>query len=270
MPQLVKLQEELKDSGFVIVAPHAQAGTQDEVTALLRKNKVNYTVTSSGSIPDNPVSGIPAAFLFATSGNLIEKGTPSGMHKKIQDLVKSEPHFLAAGMKYTKLASVADALKKTKLYGPILKKLDKDKTGSGPPAEEAKYLSGRIQAYGQKRLEAAKALEAEDPYEAMKEYNEVAQSWGGVETGDKAKARLKELKDDKDFQSELKAADLLHAIMADCEKLVPSGSTINLDYASNKKFAANVRAGAAALKKKFPNAKATARLATVLKPYGFT
>ncbi len=269
MPQLVKLQDELKDSGFIIIGAHSQNATKDEVNALLRKNRVNYTVTSSANVPDNPVSGLPAGFLFDASGNLAEKGIPLSMKKKIHDLVQSEPHFIAAGKKYTKLAPVAESLKKTKAYGPILKKLEKDAAADGATGEEAKYLKERIEGYGKKRLEAAKELEGGDPFLALKEYSEVAVSWKGHEIGTQAGARVKELKADKEFQTELQASEVLHGILAECEKLVPTAGGINLEYASNKKIAANVRSAAAVLKKKYPKSKATAGLADTLRPFGF-
>src|SRR5262245_57814930 len=123
MPQLVKLQEELKDTGFAIVGVHSQNVPRDTVLKLLRKNKVNYQVVSGGSVPGNPVSGLPAAFLFDSSGKMVEQGRPSTLKAKIHALVESEPHFLAAGHTYAKLAPVAEALKKTKAYGQVLKRL---------------------------------------------------------------------------------------------------------------------------------------------------
>src|SRR5262245_58915483 len=139
MPQLVKLQDELRDSGFVVLAPHVQDGTQDEVAKVARGLKINFTVTNRGEVPGEAVSGIPAAFLFDSSGKLVSKGHPASMKQEIHDLVKKEPHFLAAGRTYTKHKATAEQLKSTKAYGPILKKLEKDLKGTGAAADEAKY-----------------------------------------------------------------------------------------------------------------------------------
>src|SRR5262245_31055636 len=109
MPQLVKLQEELKDTGFALVAVHCQNVGKEQVVKLLKQNKVNYTVVSGGQVPGNPVSGIPAGFVFDSSGKLVGKGTPTSLKGTIQKLIESEPHFLAAGHKYTgKVAALAD------------------------------------------------------------------------------------------------------------------------------------------------------------------
>lgn len=100
MPQLVKLQEKYKDQGFVIIASHVQNADRDKVVNFLRSNHVNYTVTSFGdvTVPDK-LSGIPAAYLFDSRGNLVESGRPAAMKQRIVDLIKSEPHWLAAGRK---------------------------------------------------------------------------------------------------------------------------------------------------------------------------
>ncbi|MBI4601415.1 MAG: hypothetical protein HY721_05560 [Planctomycetes bacterium] len=263
----MKLQAELKDTGFVIVAPHAQQATQEEALRLLRQYKVNYTVTSSGNLPGEEVKGLPMAFLFDTSGKIVEKGNHIPL-QKVRDLVQSEPHFLAAGRTYTKQKAAAESLKKTKVYGQILKKLDKDLKGDGPAAEEARYLAERIRAHGQRKLDEAKAGESDDAFLAQMAYAEVAASWKGDEIGEKASARLKELKADKTFQEELKAATLASQILAECEKLVAQGGKVVLDQGPNQRIAANVKASATALKKKFPEAKATAKVLRELEGYG--
>jgi hypothetical protein len=269
MPQLVKLQEELKDSGFVIIATHVQNATQEEVVNLCRSKKVNYSITSQGNVPGDTGNGIPRAFLFDSKGALVQAGYPESMKPKIHELVKSEPHWLAAGREYTKLKPVAESLKTTKNYGQVLKKLEKDVKGEGAVAEEAKYLQERILGYGKRTLESVKALEAEDALSAQQAYTEISTLWKGCEVGTESAARLKELKADKEFQTELKASTLAHQILAECDKLIAQQGKINLDYAPNKKIAATVRSMVPVLKKKYPEAKATSKLAEQLKGYGF-
>jgi len=265
----VKLQEEYKDTGFAIVAPHVQEPNKEAVLGLLRKNRANYTVTNGGRAPGQG-NGIPEAFLFDTRGKLVEKGHPAELKKKIIDLIQSEPHFLAAGRTYTKLAPVAEALKKTRAYGPILKKLDGDAKKTGDVADEAKYLADRIRAYGKKRLDAAKALETEDPFKAQQAYTEIAASWKGDESGTAAAARLKELKADKEFKKELEASTILNAIITECEKLVASPNGIDPDSSANRKAAATIRGLAATLKRKHPESKAAGKLSELGKSYGFS
>ena len=265
----MKLQEEFKDSGFTIIATHVQNATKDQVLGFLRSNKVNYTVTSFGEVPGEKVSGIPAAFLFDSKGDLVESGHPTGMKAKIQELVSSSPHWLAAGTEYSRLKPIAESLKQAKVYGPILKKLESEKKAGGAAAEEAEYLSGRILEQGKKRLAEAKALETEDALGANQAYADVANRWKGSEPGTAATSRMKELKGDKEFQTELKASTMARQILAECEKLVPVQGKINLEYASNKKIAAQVRAAVPALKKKYPDTKAAAKISSQLESYGF-
>lgn len=268
MPQLVKLQDELRDSGFVIIGAHSQGGTKDEIAKVARGLKINFTVTDRFDIPGDDSNSLPMQFLFDASGKLVEKGN----HLKpqsIKDLVASEPHFLAHGREYKKHKAEVEMLKKTKAYGTILKKLEKSLKGSGDAAEESKYLTERLLAFGAKQVDGAREAEANDAFKAHQLYTDLAANWKGADPGDKASARLKELKSDKAFQEELKASKLLAQVLAECDKLVAQGGKIKLDYGPNQKVAATVKAGALALKKNHPKSKAAEQLTTVLGELGF-
>ncbi len=270
MPQLVKLQDELKDTGFTIIAPHSQDVPKEKVLKLLKQNKVNYVVTSRGDVPGQQVSTLPAAFLFDSNGNFVERGNLTSLKLKIHKLVETEPHFLAAGRKYTKLAGVAESLKKTQAYGQILKRLEKDLKSDGAAGEEAKYLTERITAHGEKLLARAEKLEGEDAFKAQQTYSELSSLWRGSKVGEKAAARVKELKADKKFQEEVKASSVLNQILAECDKLVWQGKgEISLEGGNNKKIAATVSASAEMLKKKFAGSKAAGRVDSELAIYGF-
>jgi hypothetical protein len=265
----VKLQEELKDSGFIIVAAHSQDVPEDQVVKLVRSQKVNYVITNGARVPGDNGNTIPRAFLFDASGNLAGTGHPESLKQRIKDLVKSEPHFLAAGRKYTKLASVAESLKHTKAFGQVLKKIEKDLKGEGEAAEEAKYLTERIQGYGKKKLAEAKASETDDPFASQQLYTDLAAQWKGDAIGDQASARLKELKADKEFQTELAASQVYHQILAECDKLVFQGGKIDHEYGPNKKVSASVKGMVAQFKKKFSNSKSAAKIDKDLEAYNF-
>lgn len=267
MPQLVKLQDDLKDSGFAIIAPHSQAGGPEDVASFGRRYKINFTLTSGGEVPGHKVSGLPTQFLFDTQGKLVVTDHHINL-QRVRELVASEPHFLAYGRKYTKHKAEADLLKKTKAYGQILKKLEKSLNGTGVAAEEAKYLTTRISAHGSKKLEEAKTAEEDNAFGAQQAYTALAANWKGSEIGEKAAARLKELKADKDFQNELKASTLANQILSECDKLVAQGGKINLEYELNKRVVTSVKTGVAALKKKFPDSKAAKSIGQSLEGYG--
>jgi len=268
MPQLVKLQDEMKDSGFVVLGLHAQGGSNETVAAKSRSLKINFPVFSNGQIPGEKVDGIPALFLYDSSGALVAKGRTE-LKAKAHELALSEPHFLAAGMKYTKQRATAESLKKSKAYGSILKKLEKDLSAEGAAGSEAKYLTERITNHGKKQLEIAKGLAEEDAFLAMQGLNDLATSYKGHEIGTSASARVKELKADKAFQEELKASTLARQILVECEKLVAQQGQLNLDYGPNKAVAANVKASVLNLKKKFPESKAAANITAFVESYGF-
>lgn len=267
MPQLVKLQDELKDSGFAIVALHSQNGTQEDVANFGRQHKINFTLTSGGEVPDHKVDTLPRQFLFDTQGKLVVTDRHVNP-TRIRELVATEPHFLAFGRKYTKHKAEADLLKKSKAYGQILKKLEKSLTGTGAAAEEAKYLTTRIRAHGTKQLEEAKTAEEKSAFDAQQAYTELAANWKGDEIGEKAATRLKDFKADKDFQNELKASTVAHQILSECDKLIWQGGKLNLEYELNKKVVTSVKAGVAGLKKKFPDSKAAKSIGQRVEAYG--
>lgn len=88
-------------------------------------------------------------------------------------------------------------------------------------AEKDKGLGARLprikewaQKLGDGRFAAAKRLEGSSPQGAMKAYEAVAELWRGAPIGEKAKARLAELKKDKSFQNGLAADEILGKITA--------------------------------------------------------
>ena len=193
MPQLVKLQEKYKDQGFTVVATHKQNIRKERVISYLRSAKVNFTVTSAGHINlINKLRGLPAAYLFNSEGRLVASGRPANMEQRIVQLIRTEPHFLASGREFTKLKNYSAALNSAKSYGPILKRLEEEKTTrEGEAQKEAKFLISRIRGYGRKRLRDAKKLEATDPTQAKKVYREVARLWQGDEIAERAIQRVK-------------------------------------------------------------------------------
>ncbi len=271
MPQLVKLQKEYKDQGFTVIGAHVQNAEKDEVTAYLRSAKVNFTVTNGGSINvPNKRTGIPAAYLFDSSGKLVEDGVPALMKNSIVDLIKSEPHFLLEGRKFKEMNKYAQGLKRSRAYGKMLGKLEKEVDKEGRAGKEAKFLVKKIRDYGKKKYFEARKLESKDALRSIETYSLVAASWKGVDIGDRATKRLKELKKDKEFQTELKASKLAALILAECGKLVSyGGRKPSLTSGPNKKIAANVRGYAVVLFKKYGDSQAATGIKTELVSYGF-
>lgn len=76
MPHLVQMDKRYKKKGLVLIAPECQGTSKEEVLKLLKKNGVDYTVTSGVQGP-NLSNGIPHAMVFDITGKLIFHGHPS-------------------------------------------------------------------------------------------------------------------------------------------------------------------------------------------------
>ena len=60
---------------MLVFGAHAQAGTNDEVKDVVKKNKLTYTITNGVNSPIS-FSGIPRVFVFDTTGALVFTGSP--------------------------------------------------------------------------------------------------------------------------------------------------------------------------------------------------
>ncbi len=271
MPQLVKLHKEYKDQGFVVIATHAQSPKEkDRALAMMRKLKADITVTSMGSInTPEKLQGIPQAYLFDSKGELVEAGRPSSMKNSIVSLIESSPHYLIADRPPQKLKKVADALKKTPVWGSIIKKLVKEQKKKGEVAEEAEFMLERLRGYGEKQLTKARELETEDALAAQVLYAKIAKNFKGDDVAEKASDRTKELKKDKEFQAELKACKAAAQILAMTDKLVAVRDKISLESKSNKKTARTIMALTKRFLSKYGESKVADKLTAELEGFGF-
>ncbi|WP_346187958.1 hypothetical protein [Rubritalea halochordaticola] len=69
------MDKRYRDKGLVIIAPERQNSSDEKIKALLKKHKVEYTVTSGGNGPV-ATRGIPHSFVFDVNGQLIFSGDP--------------------------------------------------------------------------------------------------------------------------------------------------------------------------------------------------
>jgi thiol-disulfide isomerase/thioredoxin len=74
LPDIEKIAKRYKDKMLVFGA-HSQAGTDDEVKEVVKKNKLTYTITKGVNSPI-AFSGIPRVFVFDTTGALVFTGSP--------------------------------------------------------------------------------------------------------------------------------------------------------------------------------------------------
>lgn len=272
MPHLVKVQEQYRAQGLILIASHRQDVPQEKVCGLCRAKRVNYTVVSGAHLQGDESKGIPHAWLFDAAGKCVTEGHAEEMTQKIEDLLRSEPHWIARGRKLeTKGArAVSDGLKGGKTFGWALGEVESLLKKDEKAKDEATFLKEQIVAEGERLLEAAKTAEAEEPFRAQSLYDEVARGFKKSELATKADARLKELKGDKAFQEELKVGKTVAQIDELCAQLIanPADGKYDLGSSANRQTTAQIQAGAKQLKKQ-AESKVAQRCLERLKTYGF-
>lgn len=75
LPHLADLDKRYRDKGLMIIGAESQGHSKQDIEPLLKKAKVNYTITSGASGPIE-VRGIPRAFVFDAEGGLVFSGHP--------------------------------------------------------------------------------------------------------------------------------------------------------------------------------------------------
>jgi len=274
-PHLVKLQEEHKDK-LVIVGVHCQNATKDQVVAMVRDAKINYTIVNSGQVKGKNFSGIPMYFLFNHKGELVYEGRTEGVDAPLEAAVKAAPDWLAGDHPYSKLRSQAAQVAGRRGLGKVLAECRKLAEGTDEAsAQEAKWLMERLEPYGKGLLEKAKDAETQDAERAMSLYDQASKLFAGDPIGDEGAAAVKRLKEDPAFKKELDAAKAFKAVQAGIEKMKPCRSTEELDLATcvecKKKNAAAIASLAGqlhAIVKKYEGTNAARQAADLLEAWG--
>ncbi len=75
LPHIEKIAKRNKDK-LLVFGAHAQGGTDAEVSAVVKKHGLSYTITQGVSSPVQ-TRGIPHVFLFDTKGALVFSGHPT-------------------------------------------------------------------------------------------------------------------------------------------------------------------------------------------------
>ncbi len=274
IPNLVKVQEQYKSQGLIIIAGHCQDVPKDKVLALLRSKHVNYTVVTGGRVSGDSSSGIPHAFLFDASGKCVKEGHPEELTKTIDQLMGTEPHWITRGRKFESpaLVKISDGLKGGRTLGWALDEVTKLEKKEDPKVnkDELTFLKTQITGEADSMLTAAKSAEDSDAFAACATYGDVKTIFKKTDYEKMADIRLKELQKDKGFQEELKAGQLVAQINDLCSKLLASNGKVDLEATANRDTAAGIMAGAKKLKKSYGETKAAKRCLDGLKEYGIT
>jgi len=272
MPHLVKVQDQYQAQGLIIVAGHCQDVTKDKVCELCRSKHVNYTILSGARVSGDTATGIPHAFLFDASGKCVKEGHPEELVKSIDDLVKTEPHWICRGKKLESAAkAVGEGLKAGKTMGWAVSEVEGLlKKSDTKVQEEATFLKEQLALEGDRALQQATSLEATNAFRAQLAYEEISKSWKKTDAATKADARLKEIKADKPLQVEIAAGKLVVQAEDLMGQLIATNGKINLDYGPNQQTAASIAALQKKLKAKtYADSKCAQKCLATLKDLGF-
>jgi thiol-disulfide isomerase/thioredoxin len=95
LPHLADLDKRNREKGLLIIGAESQGHSKEDIEPLLKKAKVNYTVTSGANGPIE-VNGIPHAFVFDVNGALVFNGHPAdeefdrSIKKALREVSKEE------------------------------------------------------------------------------------------------------------------------------------------------------------------------------------
>lgn len=270
IPHISELQKKYGRDQFVIVANQCQSADEAKAQSVFkgRGGSDLITVINHGNLPGSNVSGIPHCFLFSHEGKLLFEGSPSDLDAPVESAVKNSPGFLVAGRTYQKAgkqAATIGALKSN--LGGTLKSLRTMAKGEDATAkEEAEHLLGKLTTYAEQGLAKIASERSEAPLSASESLARMVGLFGGDELGKPFEELVKELKADKAFQSELKAAAALSEIKAQADKIGLNGNAE--DAKRNRAGMTQVVDGLRALIKKFPDSKAASEATALAKRWG--
>ncbi len=272
MPHLVKVQEQYKAQGLIILASHLQNVPKDEVLALCRKNKVNYTVVNGGRLSGDDSPGLPHAWLLDGTGKVVKDGHVEELKQELEATLAREAHWIARGKKLEAKSAlqISEGLKAGKSFGWALGECEAlAKKNDEKAKAEAEYLRDQIVVEGERVLAEAGVAEEKDPVHALELYDEARAGWKKHEIEKKADARVKELKKDKAFQKELEAAKLAGQLRELAGQLVSKDGKYDLAGPQNQQTAAQIRGGLKQLKAKHAETKIGQACVDELKAFGF-
>jgi thiol-disulfide isomerase/thioredoxin len=106
LPDIEKIAKRYKEK-MVVFGAHSQAGSDDEVKSVVKKNKLSYTITKGVTSPI-PFNTIPRVFVFDTAGALVFTGSPfdkefeRSLHKATSGASGSAAGAKPSGLDYLK------------------------------------------------------------------------------------------------------------------------------------------------------------------------
>jgi thiol-disulfide isomerase/thioredoxin len=274
LPHLVKWYEKYSPKGFILLGFHSTRNeTKEQVISLCKGLKITFNIYNGGNVTGLDIKGIPHFVLFDHKGNLAYSGHPmeAEADKKLDEAMKSAPDFLVGEGPYKKLTALVEKIKQRKELGKVLTTLKTKHLNSEDETEktEAEQLISRLEGYGNKLLGRANKKKDTEPLNCFNIYQEVVILFKGDEIGNTADNALKELKEDKTFQDNLKADKEYLEIEKEvdkfkgCNKCAIFSKTCNDCQKKNPQFEPTFQK-AKTLVKKYPSSPAASKVKEIL------
>ena len=165
LPHLADLDKRNRKKGLVVIGAESQRHSKSDIEPLVKKNKINYTITSGARGPIS-FNGIPHAFVFDVDGKLIFEGNPGNedfdrtIRKALRDVKDEESTESAAP------AMLCENSTWTNAEGKEIKAAVKDATATEATfvmfaGKEVKYPLDKLSEESRKRIEDALKTRAE-------------------------------------------------------------------------------------------------------------
>lgn len=213
---VTEMQKKYPREQFIVVANHCQGGGAANAGAVwtARSHENIVSVINQGNLPGSNVTGIPQCFLFDATGKLIFAGLPSDVGPKVDQAVKSSPGFLVAGHEFKVLARDAAFIgaMRSNLSGTIKRLRTAAGDEKNPGREEARYLLDRMTEWSDTQYATCTAKPVNDAASVLETTRKMVSLLRGDELGNRWVELDKSLKQDKGFQNEMKAAQVLNII----------------------------------------------------------
>ncbi len=206
---------------------------------------------------------------------LAEPGKAAKILEDIGNGLSEFPSCITNGQRFTKHASTLRQLAATGKYSSALKKLKtKTKSKDATEAGEAETLILNIEDYGKKLLAKAKYFAGVHLPTAEMTYTRITKDFSGTELAKEASDRLKALKADKNYRTEVAACRLADQIRSQCALLGPVGREDSVDLSDpncrkrNKKIVPRLLRDVAIFKKRYLKTTIAEECSKLLSAYG--
>jgi hypothetical protein len=220
---LVKMQDEWRDKGLIVVGVHVKPSVKDQALDLCRAHKMNFPNYCTGWLEYKGVDGTPTAYIFDSAGNMVHNGAFAGREKLVENLLNAAPDWITGPQAFEKVAAEAEQIRQRKDLGTAAAALRaKSWSEDSTEKEEARELLARLEKYAEGLFKRAESrIAAGYPDAALEMLKKVASDFKGDTIGNRAADAVKAKEADEAFKAEIKALRAYEALAKTAENLKP-------------------------------------------------